>query len=149
MLTDKIEASLDAIVQIKFMVVRFLGFSSARRVPTANGRFLYVQLGEIEKVNDYASNIIQPLLRLLDTSHKFRLPASLLGHWNQDPEDGLLGNLFVDIIAKIWENAQTVQSLSYVSIRGLLESLLVIIVKVGVRHSGAFIEILILLETLS
>ncbi|GJJ12125.1 hypothetical protein Clacol_006366 [Clathrus columnatus] len=129
MITNKIGISLESLVHVKFITVRFLGFSSARRIPTPNGQLFYVQLGEIDKLDDYACGIIQPLLRLLDASYKLRLPASLLGHWNQDLGDALLGTLFVDSIAKIWEFPQIVQGLPYVSVRGLLESLLVIVVK--------------------
>lgn len=136
MLNEKMNISLDELVQIKFMTARFLGFSSARRVPTPNGQLFYVQLGDIYEVNGYACNVIQPLLRLLDTSYKLRLPAPLLGHWTQDFEDGLLGNLFVDIILKIWEDPHAVQQLSYVPTRGLLESLVVIIVKVRPSSYG-------------
>ena len=54
--------------------------------------------------------------------------------WNESPVSGLLGDVFVDIVAKLWDNVLIVQGLPYSVLRGLLESMVLVIVKVGAIH---------------
>ena len=51
--------------------------------------------------------------------------------WNELPTLGLVGDVFVDIVAKLWNDVSNVQALPYPVVRGLLESMILIIVKVG------------------
>jgi hypothetical protein len=131
MIADSVEANLVNLLKIKLILAKVLGFSSSSLKPAASGQAFHVQFEALNEIRPLSFPCINPLMRVLDSSHKLTLPPSSMGvTWNDLPVLGLMGDIFVDIVARLWENVANVETLPYSVLRGLLESMILIIVKV-------------------
>ncbi|KAF8522278.1 hypothetical protein BU17DRAFT_44873 [Hysterangium stoloniferum] len=130
LLADGAEVDLINILKIKHTLAKLLGFTSASLTPTANGQSFYIQLGETHGLVDLGFSSINPLMRVLDAPNQITLSASSMGATlNEVPAPGLIGDVFVDIIARLWENSPNMTSLPYAVLRGLLECMNLVIAK--------------------
>jgi hypothetical protein len=131
LLADGVQIDLVNLLKIKLILAKVLGFSKTNLRPTPNGQAFHVQFEELQKMHDVSYTCVNPLMRVLDAAHPLTLSPSSMGvTWNESPVPGLLGDVFVDLVAKLWDNVETVQGLPYSTLRGLLESMVLVIVKV-------------------
>jgi hypothetical protein len=112
-------------LKIKHILARILGFTTASLKPTANGQAFHVHFGDLHEMHEVSFTCISPLMRVLDAPHTLALSPSSMGViWNEPPVSGLVGDVFVDLMAKLWDNITNVQGLPYSVLRSLLESML-------------------------
>lgn len=132
-LTDGVEVDLVDLLKIKLILAKVLGFTTAILKPAANGQAFHVHFEDLHRMRAISFTCISPLMRVLDAPNTLALSPSWMGvPWNEPPVPGLVGDVFVDLIAKLWDNIANVQGLPYLVLRSLLESMLLIIVKVVV-----------------
>ena len=139
LLASGFKVDLADLLKIKLILAKVLGFATASLKPTANGQAFHVHFEDPHMIHAVSFTCINPLMRVLDASHTISLSPSLMGvSWNEPPVPGLVGDVFVDLVAKLWDNVANMQQLPYSVLRGLLESMVLVIVKVGafanVRH---------------
>lgn len=127
LIADGVVADLVALSQVKFSIVRLIGFRTVSFVP--NGSTYRVDFDDIKEISPSSYTCFYSLMRALDTSVQCELPP---GCMRDDPDTtivpGTLGSLFVDIILKITE-AVDISMLPYLVSRSILESLVIIILK--------------------
>lgn len=132
LLADGGKVDLVDLLKIKLILAKVLGFTITSLQPSANGQTFYVHCEGLHRILKVSYACINPLMRVLDAPHTLMFSPSSMGVvGNEPPIPGLLGDLFVDIVAKMWDNVAIVQELPYSVLRGLLESMVLVIVKVS------------------
>ena len=135
LLADGVKVDLVDLLKVKLILAKVLGFAATSLQPTANGQTFHVHFEDLHKILEVSYACVNPLMRVLDAPHMLTFSPSSMGVvWNESPISGLLGDIFVDIVAKLWDNVAIVQGLPYPVLRGLLESMVLVIVKVGAAH---------------
>ena len=137
MIADRVEVDLVNLLKIKLILAKVLGFNSTSFKPAASGQAFHVQFETLNEIRQLSFPCINPLMRVIDAPHKLMLPPSSMGvTWNDLPVPGLVGDIFVDIVARLWVNGANMQALPFSTLRGLLESMILIIAKVtyAIKH---------------
>ncbi|KAF8590616.1 hypothetical protein K439DRAFT_1382139 [Ramaria rubella] len=130
LIADKVEVDVVSLLKIKFILAKVFGFTNTSLQHVASGQTFHVHFEDLPLIQEDSFSCINPLMHVLDAPHQVILSPSSLGVTSNDaPVTGLVGDVFVDLIAKLWENATIVQTLPYSALRGLLESMLLIIAK--------------------
>lgn len=128
MVADGVAIDLADLFKVKLAAAKALGFHGAEQRITPGGQTYQIYFGDHSGLNEISFVIINPLVRVLDAPITLSsLPVGQAGH--EHSASGLIGDLFVDIVLMTWKKLQSVEGCPYVAVRGLLEAVLLIIIK--------------------
>ncbi len=132
MIADGLDVYIFALLKLKFLLVRLLGFKDASLVPTSSGRSFYVRFSQLTKLNTFAYPCLDNLMPVLDASFPFELaPAAMGGPYAEDemPVTLLIGSAFVDVVLDVFVQLQDLAFLHALTLKNLLKTLLIVIYK--------------------
>ena len=130
MIADGVQVDNFSLLRVKFHLAITLGFTNASLVPAPSGYSFHVQLGEIQKYNDYALACIDGLLLLLDANRNFTLPISAVTGAEDDSNvDVLIGSVMIDVFLGIFNDEGSMTKLPVLTQKVLLQSIAVIVLK--------------------
>jgi len=132
MIADGIAIDLFSLLKIKLYFVQLIGFHDAAIAPTPNGHAFHVRFTTVDKIPDIALPCVNELLNVLDSHHPFHLAPSAVGGPYLEDEDLwqlLIGSIFVDVSLIMFYTVEDISSLPVLTIKSMLESLIVIIHK--------------------
>jgi len=132
MIADGITIDTPSLLEIKLRLVQVIGFTDVSKVPSPSGHAFYIRFTKVEKIPNLAIPCINELSSLLDAHHRFDLASSAMGGPYADdviPWPLLVGAIFVDVLLIMFCTVEDVLSLPDLTVRAMLESLLIIIYK--------------------
>lgn len=132
MIEDGISIDTFSLLKIKFHLTQAIGFKDVSVVPASNGHAFHVQPGNVENIPHSSIPCVNHLLMILDASHPYYLsPAAIGGPLVDDetPFPMLVGTIFVDITLYLFDQAADSSKLPVLTVKSLLESLMIIIHK--------------------
>ena len=145
LVADGGQIDLFTLYKIKLVVARALGFHAFRMNITPQGQASSIIFGTNMGFTEISFGCITPLLRVLDSFQSVNLPVLSSGQiWSEQALSGLIGDVFVDIVVKVFETEsfrENATELPYIVMRGLLECMLLIIVKVRNKLDCAILNL--------
>jgi hypothetical protein len=130
MIADGVPIDIFSLLRVKFHLAVALGFTGASLVPAQSGHSFHVQLGEMQKYNDYALACIDGLLLLLDANRVFALPISAMtGTEDDSTVDLLIGSAMIDLFLGVFNDEGSMLKLPVLTQKVLLQSMAVVVLK--------------------
>jgi hypothetical protein len=132
MIADDISIDLFSLQKIKIHLLQVVGFSDVIVVPMTSGEGFHVTFSKLGTIPELAFPCINQLSTVLDATRPFKLAPSAMG--GSHPEDVetwplLVGTLFVDVLLITFCEVRSLLSLPILTLRSMLESLIIIIYK--------------------
>lgn len=142
MMENGMEVDVLSCLKLKLHLVKILGFNDVEAIPTSTGRTFFVRFELLEMMPVTCFPCIHAFPRLLDASHDFELPPSVMGSSLADDDKPcrvLVGTVFIDIILAVMGSSLDLLSLPVLTLRSLLEALMVIVFKhdfgsIAIKH---------------
>jgi hypothetical protein len=132
MIEGKVNIDIFSLLKIKFHLAQVVGFSDVSIVPASSGHAFHVRLGKFGNVSEQGIPCVNQLPIILDAGHPFELAPSAVGgpYVEDDTQYSLLvGTIFVDVSLTILSLTTNLLSLPVLTIKSMLESLMIIIYK--------------------
>ena len=132
MIEDGISIDTFSLLKIKFHLTQVIGFKDVSIVPAPNGHAFHVHPGNLEDIPHSSIPCVNHLSIILDASHPYDLsPAAIGGPLVDDdtPFPMLIGTIFVDVVLYLFDQAADFSKLPVLTVKSLLESLMIIIYK--------------------
>ena len=119
-------------LKLKLHLAKILGFNDVEAIPTANGKAFFVRFEQLEMMPMSCFPCIHAFPRILDAPHDFELPPSVMGNSLVDDDKPcrvLVGTVFIDLVLAVMCSSIDLLSLPVLTLRSLLEALMVIVFK--------------------
>jgi hypothetical protein len=132
MIADGVAVDLYSLQKIKIHLLQVAGFNDVVAVPRATGEGFHVTFSTLEAVPEVAFPCINELSPVLDALRPFKLaPSAMSGPYadDDDPWPLLVGSIFVDVALAIFCGVHDLLSLPILTLKSMLESLMIIIYK--------------------
>jgi len=132
MIEDKVNIDIFSLLKIKFHLAQVIGFSDVSIVPASSGHAFHVRLGDLGNMSEQGIPCVNQLPVVLDAGHPFDLaPSAVGGPYVEDdtPSSLLVGAIFVDVSLAILSLTTNLLSLPILTIKSMLESLMIVIYK--------------------
>ncbi|KZT09437.1 uncharacterized protein LAESUDRAFT_741739 [Laetiporus sulphureus 93-53] len=132
MIVDGVPIDPIYLVKLKGDVVRLLGFEEVSMIPTATGRSFHVRFGGLDDIPDHAESCISDLMLIVDSPQTYDVSPSMIGGPLAEDEIScplLIGAVFVDTILDLIVEADEISAISFITLKNLLKSLLIILYK--------------------
>jgi hypothetical protein len=132
LIADGIPIDISSLLKIKIELLRIIGFTDIAVVPRNNKSAFYVTFSALTDIVDTALPCVHGLPVVLDAAYSLNLPPSAMGGpYAEDdvPVQLLVGSAFVDVSLTIFCALPTFDSLTVLTVKSILESLIIIIYK--------------------
>jgi hypothetical protein len=132
MIADGIDIDIFSLLKIKLFLVKAIGFTDTSMVPSPSGNAFHVRFAAVDNIPDLAIPIVNALSGVLDAQHPYDLPSSAMGGIYADDDNPwrlLVGTIFVDVLLATFCSVENLLSLPDSTVKGMLESLMIIIYK--------------------
>ncbi|GBE81969.1 hypothetical protein SCP_0403450 [Sparassis crispa] len=132
MVSDGVFIDLVSLLKIKDHVARVVGFQDVTIVPTASGHTFHVRFSALGTIAESADPCLNDLMMILDSSRSYDLPPSAMGGLyaeDDSPCHLLVGSVFVDILLDLFVHAEAVGTLSPITLKNMLKSLIILVHK--------------------
>jgi hypothetical protein len=132
MIEDRIHIDTFSLLKVKFHLAQVIGFHDVSIVPASSGHAFHVRLGNLVDITEQSIPCVNQLSKVLDACHPFDLaPSAVGGPYVEDdtPFSLHVGAIFVDVSLAILSQASNLLSSPILTIKSLLESLMIVIYK--------------------
>jgi hypothetical protein len=132
MIEDRVNIDIFSLLKIKFHLAQVIGFSDVSIIPASSGHAFHVRLGDLIDMSEQSIPCVNRLPMVLDAGHPFDLASSAVGGpyvEDDTPSSLLVGAIFVDVSLAILSQTTNLVSLPILTIKSMLESLMIIIYK--------------------
>ncbi|KAL4074405.1 hypothetical protein V8B97DRAFT_1868478 [Scleroderma yunnanense] len=132
MMESGMEVDVLSCLKLKLHLAKVLGFNDVEAVPTSGGKAFFVRFEQLESIPESCFPCVHAFPRMLDASHDFELPPSVMGSSLVDDDKPcrvLVGAVFVDLVLAVMCSSLDLLSLPVLTLRSLLEALMVIVFK--------------------
>lgn len=132
MIEDGVSIDTFSLLKVKFHLAQVIGFKDVSVVPASSGHAFHIRLGDAEDIPHSSIPCVNHLSMILDASHPYDLSPSAIGGPLVDddtPSTMLVGTIFVDITLYLFDQAANISTLPALTVKSLLESLMIIIYK--------------------
>ncbi|THH16358.1 hypothetical protein EW146_g4274 [Bondarzewia mesenterica] len=132
MMEAGIPIDLFSLLKLKVHLLRIVGFADVVAVPTASGNMFSVSFRDLGAITTDSWPCLNELLVLLDCSLPFSLPPTAMAgarHSDDSQSTLLIGSIFVDFVLALLLDVKDLLNLPFLTIKCLLESVLIIIYK--------------------
>lgn len=130
MIADGVQVDTFSLIRVKFHLAVSIGFVNAKLLPAPSGTIWHVQLGELQKCNDYVLACVDGLLLLLDSNRYFALPVSAMtGSEDDSTVDVLIGSVMVDVFLGTFNDDWNVAKLPVLTQKTMLQALAIVVLK--------------------
>lgn len=132
MIEDGVNIDIFSLLKIKFHLAQVVGFSTVSIVPASSGHAFHVSLGDLDAIPEQSLPCVNQLPKVLDASHPFDIASSAMGGPYADDDTLfplLVGAIFVEVSLVIFFQASELLSLPILTVKSMLESLMIVIYK--------------------
>lgn len=131
MVSDGVPIDISSLLRLKEHVARTLGFQIVLLEPSTGNGF-YIKFSSLGTITDTADACLNDMITLFDASQPYDVaPSAIGGSYVEDdtPYSVLIGTIFVDVILDFCGQSESLTSLSSVTLKNLLKTLVIMVYK--------------------
>ncbi|TFK29961.1 hypothetical protein FA15DRAFT_684259 [Coprinopsis marcescibilis] len=128
LLSDGMEIDFFSLLKIKVQLVKILGFSQVQVIPMQNSSAFHIHFEEAMNIPAIASPCLEYLVPLIDAAHTIKMSFSIAPQ-ETGTTNVLVGYVFIDVILKLVNTVDKLESLPVLNLKCMLEALYIILHK--------------------